>query len=71
MNPPEIIFIAGDVVDNATKNYPGSLSKWQDEWKIYKSIREAYGGNESGQLYGAGHDWLNAMLETLDSDVGG
>ena len=71
-NPPEIIFIAGDVVDNATKDYPGSLSNWQDEWKIYKSIREAYGDIEFRQSYGTGHDWLNdAMLETLDLDVGG
>jgi 3',5'-cyclic AMP phosphodiesterase CpdA len=70
-NPPEVIFVAGDVVDNAAENYPGSLSNWREEWEIYSSIREAYKGIQFRQSYGTGHDWLNGeMLAILDKDVG-
>ena len=70
-SPPELIFIVGDIVDNATENYPGSLSNWKKEWQIYESIKEAHEDIEFRQSYGTGHDWLNdEMLETLDQETG-
>jgi len=69
--PPELIFIVGDIVDNATENYPGSLSNWKKEWEIYESIKEAHKDIEFKQSYGTGHDWLNdGMLEILDQKTG-
>lgn len=69
--PPEEIFITGDVVDNATEAYAGSIANWRTEWRIFEDIKKSFPQIRFRQSYGTGHDWLSdEMLSELEERYG-
>ncbi len=70
-HPPELVFIAGDVIDNYDGRHAGDLEYWNEEIAIYEELRARLGAERFHQSYGPGHDYNDAAaLERLEARLG-
>ncbi len=70
--PPDLIFVAGDIIDNAVQTSDGvtagNEAHWNREIDIYKSFSKYLDSTRFLQSYGPGHDYGN--LNLIQSKIG-
>jgi len=69
---PEILFVAGDVVDNVVLENgtprPGGRDHWHAEMRLFDQINSVLAGTTVLHAYGPGHDFIGAV--SLDYAAG-